>query len=488
MFALLSVASSTFDKPEPSISDSIDSAQERSLGTAILDGLKGVRQDYTKGSIWRAIIVLSVPMVIEMSMQSVFEVVDIFFVGKLGADAVAAVGLTASLIILIFAVGLGFAMAASAMVARRIGENDLEGAARATGQVVLACLATSVPIGLLAILFASDLLVLMGAGQSVIDIGSGYTAILIGGNITIILLFTFNAVFRGAGDPGLAMKALVLANTINIILDPILIFGLGPIPAMGVEGAAIATTIGRTIGVIYQIQMLRSGKSRLVIRARHFLYDSALMARLVNIAWPGVVQYLVGTASWMAIMRMIAVFGSASMAGYTIAIRIILFVLLPSWGVSNAAATMVGQSLGARDPDRAETAVKLCTLVDIIFLTFVGILFWIFAAPLLGIFASDPDVISVGVSAIRFMSVTFPLWAVGMVTVQSFNGAGDTRTPTWINLFAYWLIQLPLAWLLAWPLGYGEKGIFAAMAIAQAVLGILAYILFKRGKWRTISV
>jgi putative MATE family efflux protein len=475
-------------KRDNNITQFTDPANTRSLGGAILDGLKGVRHDYTKGSIWRAIIVLSVPMVIEMSMQSVFEVADIFFVGKLGSEAVAAVGLTASLIILVFAVGLGFAMAASAMVARRIGEDDEEGAARATGQAVLACLATSLPIGILAIFFAPDLLALMGAGESVIEIGSGYTAILIGGNITIILLFTFNAVFRGAGDPGLAMKALALANILNIALDPILIFGLGPIPAMGVEGAAIATTIGRSVGVLYQIQMLRSGKSRIVLRGAHFAYNSELMARLVNIAWPAVLQYMVGTASWMAIMRMMAIFGSVSMAGYTIAIRIIIFALLPSWGVSNAAATMVGQSLGAGDPDRGETAVKLCTIVDVVFLSSLGLIFWLFAAPIISIFSSEPGVVDIGTRTLRIMSLSFPLWAIGMVTVQSFNGAGDTRTPTWINLFAYWIIQLPLAAFLAWPLAFHEDGIFAAMAVAQVVLGILAWILFRRGRWRTISV
>jgi putative MATE family efflux protein len=427
-------------------------------------------------------------MVLEMSMQSIFEVVDIFFVGKLGADAVAAVGLTASLIILIFAVGLGFAMAASAMVARRIGENDAEGAARATGQAILACVVTSIPIGLMAIMFAPDLLAIMGADESVIQIGSGYTAILIGGNITIILLFTFNAVFRGAGDPGLAMKSLALANTINIVLDPILIFGLGPIPAMGVEGAAIATTVGRAVGVLYQIRLLSTGKSRLILRLKHFGLDQELMTRLVNIAWPAVIQYLVGTASWMAIMRMMAVFGSASMAGYTIAIRIVIFALLPSWGVSNAAATMVGQSLGAGDPKRGETAVKLCTIVDIVFLSILGVVFWVAAESIIGIFSSDQEVIHVGVRALRIMSLSFPLWAIGMVTVQSFNGAGDTKTPTWINLFAYWIVQLPLAAYLAWPLGLGEEGVFYAMALAQVVLGLLSLYMFRRGKWKTISV
>jgi len=461
---------------------------DESLARSILDALRGKRHDYTRGSITRAIILLSVPMVIEMSMQSIFEVVDIFFVGRLGAEAIAAVGLTATLIILVFAVGLGFAMAASAMVARRIGENDPEGAAKSTGQAILACVVTSIPIGLLAIIFAPDLLALMGADESVIRIGSGYTAILIGGNLTIILLFLFNSVFRGAGDPGLAMKALALANLLNIILDPILIFGLGPIPAMGVEGAAIATTIGRAIGVAYQIHILRSGQSRIQITWSHIRYESALMSRLLDISWPAILQYLVGTASWMAIMRMMAVFGSASMAGYTIAIRIIIFALLPSWGVSNAAATMVGQSLGSGNPDRGAAAVRICSIVDAIFLGTIGIIFWIVAAPVVGLFSTDPAVVETGVRSLRIISVSFPIWAVGMVTVQAFNGAGDTRTPTWINLFAYWVVQLPLAAFLAWPLGLGENGIFWSIATAQIVLAILSVILFRRGKWRTVSM
>ena len=454
----------------------------------IVDALRGKPHDYTSGSVTRAIILLSVPMVLEMSMQSIFEVVDIFFVGRLGADAVAAVGLTASLIILVFAVGLGFAMAVSAMVARRIGENDPDGAAKSTGQAILACVVTSLPIGLLAVLYAPELLALMGADDSVIRIGSGYTAVLIGGNITIILLFLFNAVFRGAGDPGLAMKALGLANLLNIILDPIFIFGLGPIPGMGVEGAAIATTISRAVGVAYQIHMLQSGQSRIRLTLAHFRYDGTLMRRLLDISWPAILQYLVGTASWMAIMRMMAVFGSASLAGYTITIRIIIFALLPSWGVSNAAATMVGQSLGAGNPDRGETAVRICSIVDAIFLGIIGVIFWILAAPIVGVFSTDAAVIETGVRSLRIISISFPIWAVGMVTVQAFNGAGDTRTPTWINLTAYWVVQLPLAAFLAWPLGLGENGIFWAIATAQVVLAVLSFILFRRGKWKTVSV
>lgn len=458
------------------------------LYSDIRDSLKGKARDYTSGSIPRAIIVLSVPMVLEMFMQSIFEVVDIFFVGKLGADAVAAVGLTASLIILIFAVGLGIAMAAGAMVARRIGENDFEGAAKATGQAFWASVVSAIPVGIIAILVADDLLSLMGASSTVIDVGSGYTAILLGGNVTIILLFLFNAIFRAAGDPGVAMRALWLANILNIILDPLFIFGIGPFPEMGVTGAAVASTLGRGIGVAYQIWVLFKGSSRVHIRREHMRLDLDILKRLLRISGPGMLQYLVGTASWMAIMRLMSEFGSASLAGYTIAIRVVIFALLPSWGISNAAATMVGQNLGAQKPERGERAVWICTVLDAFFLGILGAVFWFAAHPILAVFSADPEVVRVGVRCLRILALFFPIWAVGMVTVQAFNGAGDTKTPTWINLFAYWILQIPLAWAFAWPLGMGEEGIFWAIAVAQLALAIIAAIAFRRGRWKTVVV
>ena len=458
------------------------------LLTDIGDSLKGRSRDYTSGSIARAIIVLSVPMVLEMFMQSIFEVVDIFFVGRLGADAVAAVGLTSSLIILIFAVGLGIAMAASAMVARRVGEGDLDGAAKATGQAFWTSLLASIPVGIMAVIVAADLLRLMGASESVIEVGSGYTAVLLGSNITIILLFLFNAVFRGAGDPGMAMRALWLANILNIALDPMFIFGFGPIPEMGVTGAAVATTIGRGIGVAYQIKVLLRGQSRVHLRRRHFRVDFDILKRLMRISGPGMLQYLVGTASWLAIMRLMSEFGSEALAGYTIAIRVIIFALLPSWGISNAAATMVGQNLGARKIERGEKAVMICTAVDAVFLGILGALFWLGADIILNVFTSDREVIRIGVRCLRVLSLFFPIWAVGMVTVQSFNGAGDTKTPTIINLLAYWVIQLPVAAVLAWPLGLGIDGIFWAIALAQFALAVIAFVLFRRGRWKNVIV
>ncbi|NNE71630.1 MAG: MATE family efflux transporter [Rhodothermales bacterium] len=459
-------------------------SQEASLWSDIRDSIRGSRRDYTKGSIGRAILVLAVPMVLEMMMQSVFEVADIYFVGKLGADSVASVGIAASLIILVFAIGLGLAMAAAAVVARRIGEKDHEGAAHSAAQAILACIGVSIPIGVLGALYAPELLALMGASAQVIEVGSGYTAVLFGSNLTILLLFLINSVFRGAGDAAAAMRALWIANILNIILDPIFIFGFGPVPAMGTTGAAVATAIGRSIGVAYQLKILFGGSGNLKLSLRHFGLDAALIRRLLRISGPGMLQYLVGTASWMALMRIMAEFGSEALAGYTIAIRIIIFALLPSWGVANAAATMVGQNLGALKPDRAERSVWLCCVVDAVFLGALGLVIIAFSRPLMTAFTADPEVIRVGARALWIMALSFPIWAVGMITVQAFNGAGDTTTPTWINLMAYWIIQIPLAWYMAIPLGFGPTGVFIVISIAQVVLAIIGTIWFRTGIWK----
>ncbi len=465
-----------------------DSRTDISFFKSITEALRGIPHDYTSGSLYRAVIVLSVPMVLEMLMQSVFEVVDIYFVGRISADAVAAVGLTASMIILIFAVGLGISLAATAMVARRIGENDPDSAARVTGQATIASIACSIPVGFLAVLFSGDLLSMMGGTSTVIELGRGYTAILIGGNITILLLFLFNAVFRGAGDPGLAMRALWLANILNIILDPMFIFGFGPIPEMGVTGAAIATTIGRAIGVMYQVWMLSTGKSRVRLRISHLRLDRELMRPLLRVSGPGMVQYLIGTASWLALMRIMAMFGSASLAGYTIAIRIIVFALLPAWGMANAAATMVGQNLGALQPGRAEKAVWICSGIAAVSLAVLGALVWVDASLIVSFFSEDPEVIRVGVRCLRIVTLFYPVWALGMVTVQAFNGAGDTMTPTWINLVSFWVIQIPLAWIFAASMSLGEDGIFWAIALAQTTMAVMAGVLFKRGTWKETHV
>ena len=459
-----------------------------SLWRDVVRALRGRSLDYTSGSLWRAIIVLSVPMVLEMLMQSVFEIVDIFFVGRLGSEAVAAVGLTASLIIIVFAIGLGLSMAASAMVARRIGEKDPDGAARSAWQAIVLTVAFAIPAGVAGAFYAPDLLDLMGATPAVRDIGAGYAAVMLGSNLVILLLFLFNAIFRGAGDASAAMKALWVANILNIILDPIFIFGWGPVPAMGVTGAAVATAIGRAVGVGYQIWLLAGGGARVRLEKRHLRLDASVQRTMVRIAGPGMLQYLVGTASWLAVMRLVAGFGSDALAGYTVAIRVIIFALLPSWGISNAAATLVGQNLGAGQPERAERSVWYCTLLDMAFLSVMGAVFWTFAPETVAVFVSAPGAREVGIQSMRILTVIYPIWAIGMVTVQSFNGAGDTTTPTWIHFACFWMLQLPLAWYLAHPAGQGTQGVFLAIAGAQMAAAIVCAHLFRQGRWKTITV
>ena len=449
---------------------------------------RGAHKDYTTGSIGRAIVLLAVPMVLEMLMQSVFEVVDIYFVGRLGADAVAAVGLTGSLLILVLAVGFGLSMATTAMVARRIGEKDAEGAGVAAFQAFLAGGALSIPISVLGIVFAPELLRLMGASEAVIAEGSVYLAITFGTNAVILFLFLINAVFRGAGDAVLAMKALGLANLLNVILDPILIFGWGPFPEMGIAGAAVATSIGRGVGVAFQVYLLVRRQSRVHLHAEQLRFARDVMRRLLRVSGPGVVQYIIGTASWLALFRIMADFGSDALAGYTIAIRVLIFALLPSWGMGNAAATLVGQNLGAGRPERAERSVWVSSLSNMVFLGLVAIGMFMFAAPLIGIFTEAAAVIAFGEDCLRIVSYTYVLFAFGMVTVQAFNGAGDTATPTWVNFISYWLVQIPLAYVLSHLVGWGASGVFAAIAIAQAVLALLSVTLFRLGYWKTKSI
>lgn len=472
----------------PDVERHDDILTKTTLWQDIRDALKGKPRDYTKGSLWRAIAALSVPMVLEMMMQSVFEVADIFFVGKLGSEAVAAVGLTASLIIIVFAIGLGLSLAASAMVARRIGEKDPEGATRAAWQAIVLTIAFAIPSGLVGAWYASDLLGLMGATDAVREIGTGYAAVMIGSNLVILLLFLFNAIFRGAGDAGAAMKALWLANILNIILDPIFIFGWGPVPEMGVTGAAVATAIGRGIGVAYQVWLLTSGRTRVRLMRKHMHIDRSVQRTMIKISGPGMLQYLVGTASWLAVMRLMADFGSDALAGYTVAIRVIIFALLPSWGISNAAATLVGQNLGAKQPDRAERSVWYCTWLDVAFLSLLGLIFWIYAPETVAFFVDSPGARAVGIQSMRILTVIYPVWAIGMVTVQAFNGAGDTWTPTWIHFFSFWVLQLPLAWFLAHPMELGTQGVFLAVAVAQVIAAAVSGWLFRGGRWKNVQV
>ena len=454
----------------------------------IREAVLGSEQNFTEGSIGRAIVLLSIPMVLEMLMESLFGIVNVFWVSRLGANAVAAVGITESLLTLIFAVAMGLSMATTAVIARRIGEGNPDGAAITAVQAIGLGVVVSTPIGLAGVFLAKELFLLMGASTEVISEGGRYGMIILGGNITIMMLFLINAIFRGAGDAAVAMRSLWIGNVINLILDPCFIFGIGPFPEWGVTGSAVATTIGRGCGVIYQLYMLSRARSRVVIERRHLRIDVEVGARLIRISIGGILQYLVATASWLGLLRIVAVFGSAALAGYTIAIRIIVFAILPSWGMSNAAATLVGQNLGAGKPERAEKSVWVTAFANMVFLGIVAVIFVTFSEAVVGIFTVDPEVVPFAVDCLRFVSYGYVFYAYGMVMVQSFNGAGDTFTPTMINLGCYWLFQIPLAYFLALKAGFGARGIFLAITIAESALAVVAVLLFRRGKWKTREV
>jgi putative MATE family efflux protein len=423
-----------------------------------------------------------------MLMESVFAVADVFFVGRLGASAVATVGLTESLMVIVYALAIGLSIGAAATVARRIGEKDPERAALTAVQAIILGVLVAIVIGAVGVLFGPNLLVMMGAQEDVLAIGSTFPRVMVGGSGTVLLLFLINAVFRGAGDASIAMRVLWFANIINITLGPCLIFGIGPFPQLGVTGAAIGTTIGRGCGVLYQLYHLTRSRGRLRVERRHLRLDSETMRAILRISGTATFQNFIGTASWMGIVRIISAYGSAALAGNTIGIRIILFALLPSFGVSNAAATLVGQNLGAGKPDRAEAAAWKAGLYNTIFLGSVSLCFLIFAPWLIAIFTSDPEVAGFGVRCLRIVALGFAFSGYGLVLTQAFNGAGDTRTPTWINLFCMWLWELPLAWFLAGPAGFGPTGAFIAVSIAFFTLGIVSSWLFSKGHWKTQRV
>ncbi len=469
-------------------SSTVHSARTPGLWSSLREAIRGSRQDFTEGSIGRAILLLAVPMVMEMVLESVFAVVDVFWVSRLGADAVATVGLTESMLSLIYAVAIGVSMAAAAMVARRIGEKNPEGAAHAAVQAIGLGVVLALPIGVAGVLLAPKLLAAMGGSPQLVETGHRYTAVVLGGNVVVLLLFLINAIFRGAGDAAIAMRVLWLANLVNLVLDPCLIFGLGPFPALGVTGAAVATTCGRGMGVLFQLFTLSRGRGRIVIRRRHVRLEPRVMLRLLRVSGSGILQTLIGTASWLGLMKILSGFGSAAIAGYTIGIRLIVFAILPSWGMSNAAATMVGQSLGAKKPDRGERSVWIAGFYNMIFLGVIGALFIAFAGPLIRLFTSDPSVAPFGVDCLRFVSYGFLFYAYGMVLTQAFNGAGDTFTPTMINLFCFWLWEIPLAYVLAKPVGFGPRGVFLAITIAFSTLAVVSLVVFRRGRWKEIRV
>jgi putative MATE family efflux protein len=456
----------------------------QSFWSGVRQALRGETHDYTSLPLNRSVLLLAVPMVLEMMMESLFTIVDIFWVARLGAQAIAVVGLTESVMSLIYAVAIGVSFAATALVARRIGEKNPALAARAAGQVLLlgATLATAIGIGLG--FFAGDILGLMGADAAVVEQGTGYARIMLGGNATVFLIFLINAIFRGAGDATLAMRTLILANGLNIVLDPCFIFGWGPFPALGLDGAAVATNIGRGVGVCYQLWHLTARPGHIRLRAADLRLEAETMGIILRTSANGVGQLIISTTSWVGLFKILAVFGSPVVAGYTIAIRVIIFALMPAWGLANAGATLVGQNLGAHKPDRAEAAVRLAARYNMLLLGIVGAAFIVFARPLVGVFTTDPEVFAHGVRALWVVSLAFPLYAAGMCLEGAFNGAGDTWTPTKLNFFCFWLGQIPLAWLLAVPLGLGPTGVFIAVPVSFSVLALWSALLFRRGRWK----
>ena len=454
----------------------------------ILESISGTEHDFTEGRLSRAIFLLSVPMVLEMVMESVFAIVDIYFVSKLGPDSVATVGLTESVITIVYAIASGLSMATTSIVARRIGEKDRDKAGRAAFQSIITGVFASLLISIPGIIFASDIMRIMGANDNIVNELSSYTTIMMCGNIVIMLLFIMNAVLRSSGDAAISMRVLWLGNIINIILDPCLIFGWGPFPELGIAGAAIATTTGRGIAVLYQLYLLFFGKRRVKILREHIRINFRLIGHILKISLGGIGQNLIATSSWIGLVRIVSIYGSTAIAGYTIAMRIIIFALLPSWGISNAAATLVGQNLGAKKPERAERAVWLTAVVNMILLGSFGLVMVLFPATFIGLFINDSDVVTSGIHGLRIISIGFVAYALGMVLVNAFNGSGDTLTPTRINLVAFWLIEIPLAYVLAVKSGLHEKGVFVAIVIAESLMTIISLYFFRKGRWKLNKV
>lgn len=451
--------------------------------------LRGEEHDYTQGSIKTAIVLLAIPMILELSLESVFAVVDMFFVGKLGANAITTVGLTEASITIVYTIALGLSTGATAIVARRVGEKNNDAAAHAGVQSILLALIVTAVISVSGVIFAPDILRLMGASPDVVKEGAGFTRIMMGGSLVIILIFLINGIFRGAGDAAMAMKSLWIASLLNIFLCPMLINGYGPFPELGLKGAAIATTIGRGIGVLYQCYHLFRGRSVLKVKLSHFKWDPPIVKNIIKVSMPATLQFFLQSGSWMVMAMLVATTGGTdASAGYQIAIRNIVFFILPAWGLSNAAATLVGQNLGAKQPDRAEQSVLLTTKYNIFFMAGVTLLFLFLASPIISIFTHDPNVHYYGTLSLQIVGSGFIFYGIGMVMMQSLNGAGDTRTPTWINFFCFWLFQIPLGFILAKTLDWGPTGAFAATPITETGVAIIAYIYFKKGKWKKVNV
>src|ERR1700732_3911018 len=452
---------------------------------SIREAIRGSHQDFTQGSLNRAILLLAIPMVLEMVLESLFAVVDVFWVGRLGANAVATVGLTESMLSLVFAVAMGLSLSTTAMVARRIGEKDSAGAAVAAVQAIALGLMASIVIGAPCLVLAPRLLRWMGSSPEIVAVGSSYTRICLGGSGVVLMLFLNNAIFRGAGDAAIAMRLLWVSNIINLFLDPCLIFGLGPFPRLGVTGAAWATLTGRSIGVAYQFYRLLRGTERIRIFANQIRLHLDVLWRLLRVSLTGILQFAIAHTSWIGLVRIVSIFGAAALAGYTIAIRVVIFAILPSWGLSNAAATLVGQNLGAGKPERAEAAVWRTGLYNMLFLGTLGVFFVLFAEPVIRLFTRDPAVVPLGVSCLRIVSYGNIGYAYAMVMLQAFNGAGDTVSPRVVNFFGFWLLEIPLAYWLAIPLNLRSNGAFYAIVIAEASIALASAILFRRGRWKS---
>jgi len=460
------------------------SEAQPSLWASIREAVRGSHQNFTTGNLNRDILLLAIPMVLEMALESLFAVVDVFWVGRIGEDAVATVGLTESMLTLVFAVAMGLSLSATAMVARRIGEGEPEDAAVAGVQAIFLGLILSAAIGVPCAIFAPNLLRLMGASPAIVATGSSYARIALGGSGVVMMLFLNNAIFRGAGDAAIAMRLLWLSNIINLALDPCLIFGLGPFPKLGVTGAALATFSGRGIGVIYQFYRLMRGTERIRVLRRQIRVKWDVLARLMRVSATGIVQFAIAQSSWIGLVRIVSIFGAAAVAGYTIAIRVVIFAILPSWGLSNAAATLVGQNLGAEQPQRAEKSVWRTALYNTLFLGGIGVIFILFATPIVGIFAHDPAVVRSAASCLRIVSYGNIGYACELVFLQAFNGAGDTITPTVINFFGFWVFEIPLAYWLAIHQRLRSNGVYWSIVIAEAAIALASVMLFRRGKWK----
>lgn len=475
----------SFNDDEPS-----SVAADNSIFSIFKESLRGSDRDFTKGPILPALIILAIPMILEMSMESLFAIVDTFFVAKLGAEQVAVVGFTESVLVLIYAVAIGLSIGATATVARRTGEKDMDGAARSATHIIYLGVIVSVVMGLLGVIFAPNILHLLGAETNVIQLGTPFFRIMFGSNAVIVFLFLLNAIFRGAGDAAIALRVLIIANGLNIILDPMFIFGIGFFPDLGVTGAAVATVIGRSFGVLYASWALfaRSNGGRIEVRRKHWKFDPKLLWELIRLSSTGILQFLISTASWTGLVVILAGFGTVALAGYQIGLRVIVFVILPAVGLANAAATLVGQNLGANEPDRAERSVWTAAFLNAGLLGLAGLFFIIFPGWAISIFTTEPDVAAIGTDCLRIVGYGYALYGLGMVMESAFNGAGDTITPTWLNFLVFWVFEIPLAYFLAHYLQMGPKGVFWAITLGFSLLAVSAALLFRRGKWKKTVV